>query len=671
MLNSTRLMLLKFVLSSALLMPMASLDAESIAKDESYVLDDVIIQAQRYEVGDYDPSLNTGQVKVIQLKVYEDRSVNLDEVLQKEMGTQVRRIGSEGSYATVSIRASSPNQVKVFMDGVPLSEGSGGGVDLSKISLDELERIEIYRGTAPAKFGVSPIGGAINLVTKRVGRQSQAQLKLGVGSFGTYKASLLGSRRWDKYSALFEADLTESEGDYDYKNDNQTPNDSSDDTRNTRINNDLSQKHFLIKLGYQPRKLSQWQLSHSYFDKEKGLPGRSTHQSKSTRWLSTKHMTRIQMNQKAFLGGGASASLYRSSLNEHYKDINSELGLGIQDNEYDSEEWGGSLYYEKFKAFHFIETKIEYTQESYESLDHIRHLPYPENLRKSLYANIQDSMSFREGTLLLVPALKSQFVKSEFEGQLGSAQIKRDDSETDLTWQFGLNWRFHQGMKLLANLGSAIRQPAFSELFGDRGVTIGNADLEAETSLNGDIGVSWDIEKNKIWENLNFTAVYFNSDRKNLIQFVFNARGIGKAQNISRADVSGFELSQQGRFFECLQFSQKLTLLDSTISESSRANYIGKQVPGIYDNTYQVRLEYDPWPIRPYYEYFGQDEMYYDRTNFLKAPTKNLHHVGLLASYKKMHMSFEVKNISDEHVEDFAGWPMPGRSYHFSFRAVF
>ena len=88
-----------------------------------------------------------------------------------------------------SVRGSTSSQVAVYVDGVLMNLGSEAAVDLSSIPVDDVERIEVYRGYVPAQFGAQSMGGVINVVTKNP-RKPQTALSLGVGSFGRFKGTL-------------------------------------------------------------------------------------------------------------------------------------------------------------------------------------------------------------------------------------------------------------------------------------------------------------------------------------------------------------------------------------------------------------------------------------------------------------------------------------------------
>lgn len=50
-------------------------------------------------------------------------------------------------------------------------------VNLSAIPVDNVERIEVYRGYVPARFSGAPLGGAINIVTKNQPKEQGTLLR--------------------------------------------------------------------------------------------------------------------------------------------------------------------------------------------------------------------------------------------------------------------------------------------------------------------------------------------------------------------------------------------------------------------------------------------------------------------------------------------------------------
>ena len=100
---------------------------------------------------------------------YEGEQKTFADLLETVPGVYIDRLfgGGKGHYTTVRIRGSSASQVSIYMDGILINSGSESAVNLENINIDNIERIEVYRGYIPARFAGAAMGGAINIVTKR------------------------------------------------------------------------------------------------------------------------------------------------------------------------------------------------------------------------------------------------------------------------------------------------------------------------------------------------------------------------------------------------------------------------------------------------------------------------------------------------------------------------
>ena len=119
---------------------------------------------------------------------------NAAETIGRLPGITLNRNAGEGSQVTV--RGASPRFNNVTINGqpVPPTGNSGRAVDLSLISSDILQGIEVYKALTPDKDG-DAIGGSINLVTRTAeeGLHGQLQLETGyhsiIDDIGTYRGS--------------------------------------------------------------------------------------------------------------------------------------------------------------------------------------------------------------------------------------------------------------------------------------------------------------------------------------------------------------------------------------------------------------------------------------------------------------------------------------------------
>ena len=64
------------------------------------------------------------------------------------------------------IRGASPAQTLIMIDGVEVNTGATGGFDISNLTTDNLDRVEVLRGAGGSLYGSQAIGGVVNLITQ-------------------------------------------------------------------------------------------------------------------------------------------------------------------------------------------------------------------------------------------------------------------------------------------------------------------------------------------------------------------------------------------------------------------------------------------------------------------------------------------------------------------------
>ncbi|WP_437879079.1 TonB-dependent siderophore myxochelin receptor MxcH [Sorangium sp. So ce513] len=140
-------------------------------------------------------------VQVIETVEAKKQSADLGEVLSRAEGVGVRRLGGLGSDARFSLNGLTEDRIRFFLDGVPL-DLAGHTFGVANVPVNLIDRVEIYRGVVPLRFGADALGGAVNLVTDRDTRGSRASASYQVGSFGTYRLTL-SARHTHEPSGLF------------------------------------------------------------------------------------------------------------------------------------------------------------------------------------------------------------------------------------------------------------------------------------------------------------------------------------------------------------------------------------------------------------------------------------------------------------------------------------
>ena len=91
----------------------------------------------------------------------------VEDVLRNVPGVDIRRSGSISKVSNISIRGANANQVQVLVDGVRVKSATTGQADLSDISPDLIDRIEVIRVPQSTLYGADAIGGVVNIITRK------------------------------------------------------------------------------------------------------------------------------------------------------------------------------------------------------------------------------------------------------------------------------------------------------------------------------------------------------------------------------------------------------------------------------------------------------------------------------------------------------------------------
>jgi outer membrane cobalamin receptor len=144
----------------------------------------------------------------------------LSDLLRDAPGTTVVATGTPGSLTSMFVRGGESNYTKVLLDGVPLNE-PGGAFNLSNVTTENLDRVEMVRGANSALFGSDAMTGVVQLFTRR-GTTPRPEVRLGLegGNFSTARASAgVSGRSGGADYSIDAADIT---------TDNNVPNSAFD-----------------------------------------------------------------------------------------------------------------------------------------------------------------------------------------------------------------------------------------------------------------------------------------------------------------------------------------------------------------------------------------------------------------------------------------------------------
>ena len=153
-------------------------------------------------------------VSVISMSQLQGTVSDVQGILAKTVGVAIRSSGGVGSTSRLSVRGLEGKRIGFFIDETPLNDQSDF-IDLNDIPIDMIERIEIYKGVVPAKFGGSSMGGAVNIVIREY-PDRYADVSYTLESFNVNKAQTIFKRNLRDAGLVFGIGGAYTYADNDY-----------------------------------------------------------------------------------------------------------------------------------------------------------------------------------------------------------------------------------------------------------------------------------------------------------------------------------------------------------------------------------------------------------------------------------------------------------------------
>lgn len=150
------------------------------------LLDEIVVTGTRTERTLLDSPVRTELVTAEEIERTHARS--LKEALQDVPGLQLREVHGKAGYE-VWLQGVDADRVLVLVDGLPVTATTGSSVDVSQLSVLDIERIEVVKGAVSAQYGSAGLGGVVNVITRPVPVGPQARLVMDAGSYGDQNPS--------------------------------------------------------------------------------------------------------------------------------------------------------------------------------------------------------------------------------------------------------------------------------------------------------------------------------------------------------------------------------------------------------------------------------------------------------------------------------------------------
>ncbi len=610
------------------------------------------------------PTLDQTSSSSVLIPEENKQSQTIPQLLEQSAGVSVKRYSGLDDFSALSLRGSSPGQVAIYLDEIPLLTAQGMITDLGVIPMSAVGKVEVYRGGSPGILPESSVGGVVLLKSKTKPEEVDAGAQLKVGSFETIKAKAHYAKPWKKITSIMAVEHTRSKGDFTYKDDNGTRFNQADDQVVRRQNNDFTSNSLFSKFIIELPAQTSLALTNIFFQKNQGVPGLGTRKSLNARLDTWRDLVCLNL-KKEDLGIktlDAHLDLFFDYLNTQFNDPLAEISLSVQDTDDKTYRFGSNLRLELQVGNHQI-FKLFAAQRS-EYYEPLNRLGPPQSGTKSsrqiISTGLEDEIILLSDRLNIVPSLR-------FENLYNSGDLNIN-SDHQISAKLGLQARLIDQFYIQSNVYRGFRNPTFAELFGDRGALQGNPNLLPEKAFNFDLGLSYDLPAFSWLNQVHVEATYFRHDVNRLIQFVQTSSFTAQAMNMNKALIQGGEFMFTGVIGDRFRLITSYTFQQAK-DTSSNPDTKGNFLPGRPKHELYSLISWDEewtrwFSSNLYTDLRYMSGNYLDQQNLLQVTNRMLLGAGVSLSFiEKITAGFFVQNILNDRISDLIGYPLPGRSY--------
>lgn len=632
-----------------------------------------------------DPSATSAAVTVLVPDARTAASADVAQLVDQAAGTTVQRLGGLGDFAAVSLRGASLRQVEVFFDGVPLNPDGAAVVNLAELPLGAFERIEVWRGNAPVSFGSAPLGGVVNLVPDD---EPGGRASLAYGSWDTARATAYAAGGRGPVDAQGYAEAFSTRGDFRYFADNATLYNLLDDHFAARGNNDKLQAAGFARarLG-----LGAWRLSvaDAPLARDEGLPGSANIPAHTARMTTARNLAvlRAEGCGDAWTGELSAWHLHRT---ETLSDPEGELDGKVR-TETDrldtvglrtAASWAPSAWLTGNASVGGRWERIV-VEDGAAAAE-------PERARLAGSVALGADLRFFRDRLTLSPVVQLSGLDNRELGETADTQDGVDPNDVPFLGsvdpRLGVLVRPLPWLALKANGGHYLRAPDLVELFGNHATLQGNAELRPERGWQADVGARATLDRGPVELAVEAGAFWLVSEDR--IVWLQNSQRSFTPTNFGETWVQGVEGAVHTSVLGWIDADASVTwqLSRNLTPGSSFANNELPRTPPLAVSAAvsahwaeRVRVGYDVSYTAP---------NFWDAGNLYQSAPRLFHGAFLRARPVERWPTVELSalNLGDTVTEvvprnpadpadpsravaaitDFAGYPLPGRTFLLS-----
>lgn len=514
--------------------------------DSAKTLDEVVFTANKSS----QKQSTTGKVlTVISRQTLENNTGRtLAQVLNEQAGVVVSGAQNPlGGSQFVYVRGANTASTLVLVDGVPATDASGisAQFDINHFALDQIERVEILKGSQSVLYGSDAVAGVINIITKKQNSSKPVGFiaNIAAGSYGTVKGTAAVSGKSKDVTYNLQYSKLKSDG-FSAAADTTGKSDFDRDG----FNQDVFGLNVSAKLA------KNWKLRlFGQYDKYKADIDDASFTDDKNNTIENKNLQAGIASLYEFSKGTVTVNL---NLNNTERGLDDIRNVPDDPNDYDPFKGlykGKSIFAEAYTNLNIHENVSLLIGADFRN--------QKANITTTYGDLGQDSLK-----ATLVSGYASVLIKSSggFNAEVGGRFTNHSGFGSNFTYSINPSYLINKQFKIFANLSSGFRAPTIYNLASE----YGNKQLKPEQSTSFEGGVQYIDKTNTI----NVRVAYFNREVKDLI--VFNSLFVppyGQYGNADKQKDHGVELEATFRPTDKWRITANYAFVDGHVETKSSA----------------------------------------------------------------------------------------------------
>jgi iron complex outermembrane receptor protein len=586
---------------------------------------------------------------------------NVAELLRSQEGIVVRDLLGNGKTAQVDLRGfgeTGPYNNLVLVDGRRVNEIDLSGVDWTQIPLEQVERVEIVRGTGTVLYGDNAVGGVINIITKAPSEGLSVSAGGLAGSYSRHQERFSISGGGPNYGASLFGSYESTDG--------------------YRENNNFRAKNIGGNITFDPNQHLSLKLSGSYHADDYGLPGPLTQEELKTDRRGTAYPLDEAETEDGYLNLGSDLRLGKFGdlvVDLSYRDRQSETQwvsyLWAEDRQ--TETWGVTPRYvldsEMLGRANKLILGVDFYSAEQDVKSFLGSLSTLSDLasvdRDSYGIYLHDDFSLSQDLILSLGARREKVEYDLSKTDLGPfplAPLDASLTERENAYVAGITWLYRDQSSLFARANRSFRFPLVDELVVSdflAGEIRVNDTLKPQTGDHYEAGV-----RHFFTPNVEGNATFFWAEIKN--EIFYNTLTFSN-ENHPETLHRGLEIGARATVFGKLTLYGNFTYEKATFEKEP---FKDKNIPAVPRHKANLGLKvFDVLPglvFTAQYNYVGSSYLISDQANqFEKIEDYYTVDARLTYAWRRLNAYFGVNNLTDQ---DFSTY---GVVYGFPAQAYF